>query len=220
MLHINSLHISISHYFFVLVNRPERKNCSLYYPKIQFAVVGLCWNGELGGGESSECKWDVVEFALFYIFFAWTEKKETRRRLNGVREGQYGEKIENSVWKKFLYEGIACAWAWARVYGLLCCASANVWVDGFSDGRFPQWELSWRKDFEALIRIRFVRFGISVCRIARCHSHSCITIRGQLIRLLIASSNWKKTKTPDRAERGRSLCAACLEDRGILLYNF
>lgn len=44
--------------------------------------------------------------------------------------------------------------------------------------------------------IRIISFGISVCQIARRHSHLCVTIRGQL-RLLVASGSWKKTKTPD-----------------------
>lgn len=48
----------------------------------------------------------------------------------------------------------------------------------------------------------FRQLGISVCRIARGDSRSCVTILGQL-RLLIASGSWKKTKTPDRAERRR-----------------
>lgn len=44
------------------------------------------------------------------------------------------------------------------------------------------------------------QLDISVCRIARRDSRSCVTILEQL-KLLIASGNWKKTKTPDRAEQ-------------------
>lgn len=93
----------------------------------------------------------------------------------------------------------------ARAYVVFMCVSANAggWKDfrmgvpfngSFRDGKISRLSLSLSH-----IALSSVRFGTSVRRIARRHSHSCVTIRGQL-RLLVASGSWKKTKTPGRAK--------------------
>lgn len=142
----------------------------------------------------------AVREIYFLNFCVWTERKETGRQSGTEFEKEKGGVGgENSARGRFSYEGAACAcvYIYACVYLYMCM---RLRMEGFSDGRYLSMGAFRDGKISRLTFALSRQLGISVCRIAHRDYRSCVTILGQL-RLLIASGSWKKTKTPDRAER-------------------
>lgn len=138
---------------------------------------------------------NVAACKFFSCVCAWTERKETGRQWNGVREERKGGKVDNSAESLCVRVGVCFC---------TCVASTCVCVYRWKDFRMDvnyRWEHFVTERFSRLTFALSRQLGISVCRIARRDFRSCVTILGQLrqLRLLIASGSWKKTKTPDRA---------------------
>lgn len=128
----------------------------------------------------------------------WTERKETGRQsgteFEKEKDGVGGELCAREV---FVRRSCVCVCVYMCVCLYMCM---RLRMEGFSDGRYLSMGAFRDGKISRLTFALSRQLGISVCRIARRDYRSCVTILGQL-RLLIASGSWKKTKTPDRAER-------------------
>lgn len=138
-------------------------------------------------GKSRRLMWLCVRF----IFARGL--RERRQGDSGTEfEREKGGKVENSA-GSFIRREYAHVWCMCLYPRGMCVYYG--WKDFRMDLNY-RWEHFVTESFQDSHSHLVRQLGISVCRIARHDSRSCVTILGQL-RLLIASDSWKKTKKPD-----------------------